>query len=112
MTAKSSTPISGERRRRRTKFSNDKLLSLVKRRKGKNQTNTQFRLVAEMGHGMLCPYKGKNEKSDAAGGVGEVEPDFYTAEVGAFGADGGGDVSAEGAGGANVGGGVGGGLAG
>ena len=32
---------------------------------------------------------------DAAGGVGEVEPDLYAAEVGAFGADGGGDVGAE-----------------
>jgi len=40
--------------------------------------------------------------SDAAGGVGEVEPDFYAAEVRAFGADGGGDVGAEVAGGANV----------
>src|SRR6266404_1627369 len=33
--------------------------------------------------------------SDAAGDVGEVEPDFYAAEVGAFGADGGGDAGAE-----------------
>src|SRR5580658_2110535 len=33
--------------------------------------------------------------SDAAGGVGEVEPDFNAAEVGAFGADRGGDVGAE-----------------
>ncbi len=32
---------------------------------------------------------------DAAGGVGEVEPDFDAAKVGAFGADGGGDVGAE-----------------
>ena len=55
-----------------------------------------------MGHGMLCPYKGKNEKSDAAGGVGEVEPDFYTAEVGAFGADGRGDVGSQVARGADV----------
>ena len=39
---------------------------------------------------------------DAAGRVGEVEPDFYAAEVGAFGADGGGDVGAEMAGGADV----------
>ena len=34
--------------------------------------------------------------------VGEVEPDFNAAEVGAFGADGGGDVGAEMAGGADV----------
>src|SRR5277367_2340035 len=39
---------------------------------------------------------------DAAGGVGEVEPDFYAAEVGAFRADGSGDVGAEVAGGADV----------
>jgi len=39
---------------------------------------------------------------NAAGGVGEVEPDFYAAEVGAFGADGGGDVGAEMAGRADV----------
>ena len=39
---------------------------------------------------------------DSAGGVGEIEPDFYAAEVGAFGADGGGDVGAEMAGGADV----------
>ena len=39
---------------------------------------------------------------DAAGNVGEVEPDFYAAEVRAFGADGGGDASAEVAGGADV----------
>jgi len=39
---------------------------------------------------------------NAAGGVGEVEPDFYAAEVGAFGADGGGDVCAEMARGADV----------
>jgi hypothetical protein len=39
---------------------------------------------------------------DSARGVGEVEPDFYAAEVGAFGADGGGDVGAELAGGADV----------
>src|SRR6266404_6258812 len=40
--------------------------------------------------------------SDAAGDVGEVEPDFYAAEVGAFGADGGGDAGAEVARGADV----------
>ena len=40
--------------------------------------------------------------SNAAGGVGEVEPDFYAAEVGAFGADGGGDAGAEMAGWADV----------
>src|SRR5579872_1793295 len=40
--------------------------------------------------------------SNAAGGVGEVEPDFDAAEGGAFGADGGGDVGAEVAGGADV----------
>ena len=55
---------------------------------------------------MLCPYKGnqagEKRKSDAAGGVGEVEPDFYAAEVGAFGANGSGDVGAEVAGGADV----------
>ncbi len=45
--------------------------------------------------------RGKSEL-DAAGGVGEVEPDFNAAEVGAFGADGGGDVGAEVAGGADV----------
>ena len=45
---------------------------------------------------------GNNEELDAAGGVGEVEPDFNAAEVGAFGADGGGDVGAEVAGGADV----------
>src|SRR6266550_3349882 len=33
--------------------------------------------------------------SDAAGDVRKVEPDFDTAEVGAFGADGGGDAGAE-----------------
>src|ERR1700676_469699 len=76
MTAKSSTPISRERRRRRTKFSNDKLLSLVKRRNGKNQTNTQFRLVAEMGHGMLCPYKGKNENQMRRGVLGKSSQTF------------------------------------
>src|SRR5580704_4964335 len=43
----------------------------------------------------------KNE-SDAAGGVGEVEPDFYAAEVGAFGADGCGDAGADVAWGADV----------
>ena len=46
--------------------------------------------------------RGERRKSDAAGGRGEVEPDFNTAEVGAFGADGGGDVGAEVAGGADV----------
>jgi len=40
--------------------------------------------------------------SDAAGGVGEVEPDFYAAEVGAFGTDGGGDVGAKVAGRADM----------
>ena len=34
-------------------------------------------------------------KSDAALDVGEVQPDFYTAEVRAFGADGSGDACAE-----------------
>src|SRR5208337_3365753 len=38
----------------------------------------------------------------AAGGVGEVEPDFYAAEVGAFGANGGGDAGAKVAGRADV----------
>jgi len=33
--------------------------------------------------------------SDAAGDVGEVEPDFDAAEVGAFGADGSGDAGAD-----------------
>ena len=49
--------------------------------------------LAEKGHGMLCHYK-RGKGSDAAGGVGEVEPDFYATEVGAFGADGRGDVGA------------------
>src|ERR1700756_3262915 len=40
--------------------------------------------------------------SDTAGSVGEVEPDFYAAEVGAFGADGRGDAGAEMAGRADV----------
>src|SRR6266850_1837847 len=39
---------------------------------------------------------------DAAGDVGEVEPDFDAAEVGAFGADGGGDAGADMAGRADV----------
>ena len=39
--------------------------------------------------------KGEKVRSDAAGDVGEVEPDFDAAEVGAFGADGSGDVGAE-----------------
>src|SRR5713101_8156252 len=39
---------------------------------------------------------------DAAGNVGEVEPDFYAAEVRAFGADGRGDAGAEVAWGADV----------
>src|SRR5258708_26021995 len=39
---------------------------------------------------------------DAARCVGEVEPDFYAAEVGAFGADGSGDAGAEVAGRADV----------
>lgn len=43
-----------------------------------------------------------NDVLDAAGDVGEVEPDFDAAEVGAFGADGGGDVGAEMAGRADV----------
>src|SRR5467141_4001763 len=38
--------------------------------------------------------RGKN-LLDAAGDVGEVQPDFYAAEVGAFGADGSGDSGAE-----------------
>src|SRR6266567_6367084 len=33
--------------------------------------------------------------SDAAGDVGKIEPDFDAAEVGAFGADGGGDAGAD-----------------
>ena len=41
-------------------------------------------------------------KLDAARGVGEIEPDLDAAEVGAFGADGGGDVGAEMARGADV----------
>jgi hypothetical protein len=49
---------------------------------------------------MPCPYEVKD--LDAAGGVGEVEPDFNAAKVGAFGADGGGDVGAEVARGADV----------
>ena len=40
--------------------------------------------------------------SDAAGDVGEVEPDFYTAEVGAFGADGRGYAGTDVAWGADV----------
>src|SRR5208337_707634 len=40
--------------------------------------------------------------SDAAGRVGEIEPDFYAAEVGAFGANGSGDAGAEVAGRADV----------
>ena len=39
---------------------------------------------------------------DAALDFGEVEPDFYAAEVGAFGADGGGDAGADVAGRADV----------
>src|ERR1700747_3514523 len=39
-------------------------------------------------------------RSDAAVNLGEVQPDFYTAEVGAFGADRGGDAGAGVAGGA------------
>ena len=42
------------------------------------------------------------EQSDAAGDVGEIEPDFYAAEVGAFGTDGSGDTGAEIAGRTNV----------
>src|SRR5579862_9898256 len=38
---------------------------------------------------------GKTKRSDAAGDVGKVEPDFYAAEVRAFGADGGSDAGAE-----------------
>jgi len=38
---------------------------------------------------------GVPRRLDAAGDVGEVQPDFYAAEVGAFGADGGGDAGAE-----------------
>src|SRR5215475_15442194 len=41
-------------------------------------------------------------QSDAAGDVGEVEPDFDATEVGAFGADGSGDPGAEVAGRADV----------
>src|SRR6201987_879701 len=40
--------------------------------------------------------------SDPSLDVGEIGPDFYAAEVGAFGADGGGDSGAEIAGGADV----------
>src|SRR5437588_3339710 len=40
--------------------------------------------------------------SDAAGDVGEVQPDFDAAEVGAFGTDGGGDAGADVAGRADV----------
>src|SRR5260370_16962913 len=44
----------------------------------------------------------RNMTLDAAGDVGEVEPDFDAAEVGAFSADGGGDASADVARGADV----------
>ncbi len=44
----------------------------------------------------------KSAQLDAAGGVGEVEPDFDAAEVGAFGADGSGDAGADVARGADV----------
>src|SRR5258708_13981225 len=42
------------------------------------------------------------KNSNAAGDVGEIEPDFDAAEVGAFGADGGGDTGTDVAGGADV----------
>ena len=73
----------------------------------KNRTSTSS-WVGCRGSGTACcaPTRATErrveKKSDAAGGVGEVEPDFYSAEVGAFGADGGGDVGAEVAGGADV----------
>src|SRR5260370_26962416 len=44
----------------------------------------------------------RNMTLDAAGDVGEVEPDFDAAEVGAFSADGSGDASADVARGADV----------
>ena len=40
------------------------------------------------------PLQEKGKTLDAAGRIGEVEPDFYTAEVGAFGADWSGDIGA------------------
>ena len=43
-----------------------------------------------------------DKDSDAARDPGEVEPDFYAAKVGAFGADGGGDAGSEVAGWADV----------
>src|SRR5258708_6604605 len=42
------------------------------------------------------------KNSNAAGDVGEIEPDFDAAEVGGFGADGGGDTGTDVAGGADV----------
>ncbi len=47
---------------------------------------------------MLRPYG----ESDAALDIGEVEPDFYAAEVRAFGANGCGNAGTEMAGGADV----------
>src|SRR6266850_3717939 len=66
---------------------------------GFSSSDVQFSDAVFDWHG--SPSKEK-AASDAAGDVGEVEPDFDAAEVGAFGADGGGDAGADVARGADV----------
>src|SRR6266436_9423956 len=84
MMARSFTRTSHGRRRLATGFSS---------------SDVQFSDVVFDWHG--SPSKEK-AASDAAGDVGEVEPDFDAAEVGAFGADGRGDAGADVAGRADV----------
>jgi|SRR5580700_6349621 hypothetical protein len=55
-----------------------------------------------MGAQHTVAQQGKTENLNAAGGVGDVEPYFDAVEVGAFGADRGGDVRAEIAGGTDA----------
>ena len=61
-----------------------------------NRTERRDRIGIKAGLRTYPLDEGKKDRvSDAAGSVGEVEPDFDAAEVGAFGADGGGDAGAE-----------------
>ena len=60
-----------------------------------DSTATASRAAASPPHFIENKTAAFREKSDAAGDVGEIQPDFYSAEVGSFGADGCGDSCAE-----------------
>jgi len=82
------------RMRTRAATASDKILELTER--ALSQTPREESHKHSVGIGCrgrarhACPYEGTGEKSDAAGGVWESRARLSAAEVGAFGADGGG----------------------